>query len=431
MEFKTLENDKIESVKKYTMEFRTLENDTIESIKKGLWKPLFKNRLNDNYHDTYDRTEYELSLWNRIFANNDNEIIIRKNTYPFNFGEDTEQFVIWIRDINKDPGIRNIVEMIKKDYLDKDYVIYINKISYRSIQSILHYHVIIKNPSAPFYLKKLIVIHNYGNTEPIIKFPVLEKLLPNQNLSINSNKLSQIGFINSINFGNNLKQIYELNDEIISDSIFLSNSINTCCETMKNIIIGLFGSDNQHIIQTDEILREMDNISLKQNNNITIIEHIEKYNNILNKIETIFGSNKTILNHKNIVSSLFNNYSSLQSYNDMGTDYKNILDKNTQIEFDTTTKILYNLLVENYQKQLSNQIEKFINYLISCDNKLILCSTDHLLVFMLVKYFSFKSGTCFDYIIPESLSNIRIEEWSDGIIKIFYNNWYLGKKLTN
>ena len=91
--------------------------------KKGFWRPFFKKRIGGSYFNHNERNEYENNLRNRLFDNNTNNIIISENSYPFNFGENVEQYVIWIRDINEDPGIEKISELIKNKYPNKDYLV--------------------------------------------------------------------------------------------------------------------------------------------------------------------------------------------------------------------------------------------------------------------------------------------------------------------
>jgi hypothetical protein len=77
------------------------------------------------------------------------------------------------------------------------------------------------------------------------------------------------------------------------------------------------------------------------------------------------------------------------------------------------------------------EIEQIISYFENLNCNLIMYSTHNTLVFILAKYLSFINNINFDFELPSYLSNIRIEEWSDGIIKIYYNNWFLGNQISN
>ncbi len=68
------------------------------------------------------------------------------------------------------------------------------------------------------------------------------------------------------------------------------------------------------------------------------------------------------------------------------------------------------------KKDLQHIIESVNNY----DKKLILCSSHDSLISIIAKYYAIDNNIYDDLELPHYLSNVRIEQWSDNIIRIFY-----------
>lgn len=110
------------------MDFKTVENISLDVRKKGQWKPIFTSRFKETYFDLATRYQYEIELGDRIFSTSD-AIVIVKNEYPLNFGNDVDQHVIWINKskINVDSvSIDDIAKLFENQFPGKDYIIYIN-----------------------------------------------------------------------------------------------------------------------------------------------------------------------------------------------------------------------------------------------------------------------------------------------------------------
>lgn len=401
------------------MEFRTVDNSAKESLKKGFWMPLFKSRYNEKYFDKNRRREYENNLRKKLFSGG-SDIVISKNYYPFNFGNGVEQYVIWINDCKKDPGIKEIVDIVEKTYPNWDYNVYVNLCEYRSIKSILHYHAILKSPSEPFHLEKLIVFHRHGNREPIFTFPAIEKII---NRSYPYAKLLPVGHENSYKFGSDLKNIYGLDKKFISNSVFQTSPVFRCVETIQNIMAAM-GAKNNILInkQLKPILSdEINNLSEKN-----IIFRTE-YENILERLDDKFGFTKYPNKDRNRrMMDIYDFHSSIQCYRDMGIDMEKYIDR----EFENTLNIacteLYNFVSYHNQLYLQDELNDLISNTMSGNTNLVVCSTHDVLIFILVKYFACKNNISYNFGLPHYLSNIRIEKWSNGVIRIFYGNNYLG-----
>ncbi|AYV85617.1 MAG: putative ORFan [Satyrvirus sp.] len=402
--------------------------------KKGLWRPLFKTRYVAKYYDTNKKDEYEHGLYNRLFGDNDNSIVIRKNMYEFNLGKDLEQFVVWIRDKHNDPGIDHIVKIIEEEYPDMDYNIYLNKPENKTIKNIQHYHAILKNPSQ-IYLKKIIILVRHANREPITKLPSIEKLLNNDNMTTNSDaKLLPIGHQNSIKFGDDIRKIYELDDNFISNMVFLSSPFERCRDTLTNIATGLKLKVNFEIIDTEKLKIESKHYVVKFEDITGEFDKLFfKYEKLIDKLGNIFGFQnefseddlKNNINRRLKLAKLYDYYSSMACYKDMGIDTIKFMDEELEKEFEEATLNVYNIMHHNNQFMISSHIKNIISDLINLDSNLVIGCTHDTLIFIIAKFFSHIHKTNFNYELPHYLSNIRIEEWTDGVFRIYYNNWLL------
>ena len=102
------------------------------------------------YTDKYERikqnygNKYEKYLFKKVFKNNCNFSFLI-NEFPYNLKKGLKHYVFWINPriehkINNDM----IYYLISKKVCDGEYIIFENPISSRSIKSIRHFHVIIK-----------------------------------------------------------------------------------------------------------------------------------------------------------------------------------------------------------------------------------------------------------------------------------------------
>ena len=413
------------------MNFGTIERSSLISISKGNWKPMFKPIVPKNYGGE----EYENILYQELFSQHNQDTIFVKNIYPINLGNNLERYVIWIRNQSNDIGIEKIEELISQKYPDMDYYIYSNLPELRTITHIIHYHTMIKNPSPPAYLEKLIVLVRHGNREPNFKLPAIEKILENSSLNYSSDaKLLPIGHQNSIKFGKDIKEIYQLNDLFTSNPILLTSPYTRCKETLLDIcagldiqkkelieteILGLTVRDN--VIKFDDIDGEIDGLYLKYSH---IIDHLDQIFEIKRKY-----SDKDLEDAKFRrlrLTQLYEVYSNVVCYREMGIDIGQFMSPKFEKEFNEATLIVFNTLYRYHQFLIPDQMEEIMKYVSNLDSNLVIGSTHDSFIFILVKYLSNKFGINFNYELPHYLSNIRIEQWSDGESRMYYNNWYLG-----
>jgi phosphohistidine phosphatase SixA len=272
-------------------------------------------------------------------------------------------------------------------------------------------------------LTHLIIIHRHANKEL---------------LDINSNdadiKLLPIGHKKSMQFGIDIKLAYALNNEFMSDAIFLTSPKIRCRETINGIINGL-GLSDPIIHESDKLTFGLsgENALEKACTDENIILLFDKYDDITRKVESILPINHpgtdTIdgpVGKLLILFQLCDYYDLLQCYQDVKKN--KYYDGQFKIDLDAAVKKIRNVLSHYYQLTYHNVFAELIDHVISLPNKLIICSTHDSVLFPLVKYLSYSSNQNNDnndLELPNYLSNIRIEEWSDGMIKIYYDNLLL------
>ena len=347
------------------MEFHTIESMAERISFKGDFLPTFKFRFTENYLDNINREQYEKELFVELFSNEELDFVINTNKYPFNFGSNLEQKIVWIR--YSDPGIEQIQRFVEEFYPSSDWIIYLNKPKHRSIKSILHYHVVLRPQSEPLKLKKLITIFRHGHRQPITRFPVIESFI---GANIDNSKdaetkicdahLLECGFNHGVEFGLELKKIYQLNDSLTYD--FVSSPVKRCVDTTKAVSIGLGIDLNE--IKTDPVLKFVFSIQdyydfdtyLKENYS----ELYSQYLSLADEIETHLGYRiKTPMD-------LYETHNGFLCYTNLGIDMKQFFDDNDHKKLLVLMKTLYNLFYEYCIKNIPSfsSSDKIINDLI-------------------------------------------------------------------
>lgn len=400
------------------MDFKVADLCAEKNIKKGFWKPEFKSRFNNDYFDFSNRENYEKELRNRLFKNESDKIVILPNAYPFILSVKCEQFVIWINDANKDPGIEKIATAIEQAHPQYDYHVLLNSEKYRSIKSILHYHAIIKLKEIPVKLTKLIIFHRHGNREAIVKFPIFDNTPYNFDAS-----LLDIGKKNAYQFGKDIKNIYKIDQHLFNKFNFTTSPVKRCEETLENILNGL--EINHKVYHWTKLYfgheRSVYQI-IDQNPEMKLMN--EKYSPLIEKICKLFNIPE---NEKYSCHFLYDIHSSIQCYKDTCSDIINkFLTPELDKEINDATTESYNLFIQLLSDHLSSQLKNIIDEVNNNHAKFSICSTHDTLVFSLAKYLANKNNIKYNFELPHYLSNIRIETWSDNSHRIYYNNWYLG-----
>ena len=418
------------------MKFTTIETAALSIRKKGSWQPLFKSRFMEKYFDDTKRCEYEKNLFERLFGNNNEDIIMNVNAYPINFGPGLKQYVIWIRNADQNPGIDYVEKYVSGLCSNMDYIVYINKPEFRTIDSILHYHLVIKNSHDPIFLKKLIVFHRHGNREPIYKLPLFENATDstiNIDYDFNS-KFLPCGYNSAVEFGSMLKNIYSLDSEFLANAVFLTSPFDRCRDTMKGIIDGFGLSLEINIMDADQLKSEIIDSKRKILPPITKLELLyDDYIDLMTDVENCLSLQNKYTNnirtpHDKItaLTYIYDYCSALQCYQDSGININDKISIKSQTLLSHANKKVNNILCDMLQQILSSEVEKIISFAKNFDNSLVMCSTHDSIVFILAKYFAKENGIDFEFELADYLSNFRIEEWSNATIRIYYNNWYLG-----
>lgn len=404
------------------MELKTVQTYVSKIKTKGHWKPLFKTRFVDFNYYIDDKKRYENDLRNKLFRKIDHWIVICNNNYPFNLGEDLEQLIVWIRD--GDPGIDFITKLVEKHYPGRDYIVSLNQYQYRSIKSILHYHVILKEPSPPFYLEKLIIFHRHANRGPISKIPVFEKLRNDGSVETSNIHLPllPIGHQNALRFGKDLREIYSLSRQFLLRSICFSSPYLRCIQTSQNVLKGL--ETNIDIIVNNSLKFAIDTEAPTLIGNLNESKCLSQH-----YLPLIKRLNEALQVEISDILEIHNIYSSIRCYRDLGIDVNQYLDPELEKELNEATYQVLNFFNKHCQKLHYQELQDTISFFDSVDQNLILCSTHDTLIFLLAKYYEMNNGMDYCLEIPDYLSNIRIEKWSDGVTRVYYNSFYLGKKV--
>lgn len=408
---------------------KSVEYSSMNHKTRGNWRKLFKARYNSHYANNQNNINYELILRRQIFEVDNEDIVINLNNYPYLFGDNMQQYVIWIREEENDPGIDWIFDTIKEMHPNMDIMIYINDPLDRSIKSILHYHAIIKNPSPPLYLQKLIIFNSCRTINPEFKIPLFEEILYDRPI-YEGDVLSNY-YTDFTEYVHHLINTYELDTDFILQSIFLATP-NQKYQKIPKLFADAFKMHAKSIHIVDYL--DMENILLANeivNRNDTYHHLYQKYSNVITHLENIICLENKYSNYKSNadeISALWyvcSLYHTIQTYKYLGINVDGFISEFMQSLLTEATTKIYNYLCQNYSDIIVPVIEDIIHRVCSMDSQLIHCTTDNKLLFILAKYYGNKKGFLQDLEIPESIASVRIEEWSDGIRRVYYNNWLL------
>jgi len=349
----------------------------------------------------------------RIFEDPNLDIVISPNKYPFSIGKNITQQIIWIKqwprnlDWNKS-NITEIVDLIDRTYPDMDYCILLNTPENRTIKSILHYHVMLKPMSEPdLHLQRLIVLHAGSSSE----------IVETQNLLSDSLSGSSIsGYRDAIRLGSDLKQIYQLTDTMLTNFVYYVSSNCLSKKTSKGVTKGLGLSS----LEYDTELENKLGFVLGEDDLNRIKEQLSDLSTSNAKYQSVFQSLKEQFQTEDLMT-ICESYLRLSDQKDLDIFF-------TQEQHREITKTLteiYNKILDNCLSQMKSILKQILFYLTGDPHALIMCSTSRLIVFAMAKHLNGGSPQL-QLNLPQVLSNIRIEEWSDGETRVWYDNYYLG-----
>jgi hypothetical protein len=332
--------------------------------------------------------------------------------------------------------------MVDSNYPNYDWMVFLNKPSCRSIPDILHYHILLKSATSlqndqslvshkipypfPLSLNKLVIINRHANRYPILKFPDMERRLNSTNLNPNFDAdLTDTGKMNSKIFGTDMAKIYKLDDDFIENNLLLSSPVNRCIETLSNIGEGL-GIIATPICCDDLLYDAMWNHESKESFSQSpgMILLYERYSGLLDRLQHIFKG-KGWGTGCNRIMNLYDYYCSIVSYNEMGFDMKAIINESDFMQLKSNVTSLYNSYGELLAEYCNHYFRKILDW-INKPYNLIICTTHDTNVFLIAKHLQKLFDDKNQLNLPYYLSNVRIEYWSDGIIRAYYDNYYLG-----
>jgi hypothetical protein len=383
----------------------------------------------------------------------DDNIYVTINNYPYIGPNNLKSYVIWVLD-NKKYDNKYIELLLQKKYLinkkQNDYIIFKNPKTLKTVKSIEHHHLLIRNHDDTILLKKnmqlkkLIILARHGPREPLIFPSKLDiSMWKNNKLDfytqVNNAELTELGKNYSILAGNELMNGYNNYikfDELKEQEIYVgSTNFKRTIATTENYLLG---------------------IGLKTNFTLHILEEInllEKYRNKLHELEKIINVDfdKYFLTNFNLqIKEIFGveikyskDYFDLYSVINIYKLHKIPLPREWTSTLDLNLKDIsinyYNKLFES--KISTSLVDKLLDKIVSLLNNeqikfSFLCSHDVILM-ALVKYFQPKQI----YNVPDFCSLIRFELWtftfeddmysSNNLIRIYYDSIIIKEIIFN
>jgi hypothetical protein len=122
--------------------------------------------------------------------------------------------------------------------------------------------------------------------------------------------------------------------------------------------------------------------------------------------------------------SIYDLHSSLHCYNELNYN----VDNNLLKIVDDLACHIYNIYYKHYNINHNNH-EEFLKYILEFPSTYNVFCTHDTMVFGLAKYLQKLNKNDYNISLPIYCSNIRIEEYDDEKIRIFYNNHYIGSLL--
>lgn len=436
------------------MSFKTVQNTSEDYRITGWWRIIFKVRVGKTYDQIAKTVGHESLVFEKVFGANSDPIVIRPNDYPLSCGPDVEQYVVWIRSLELDPGIDEVSTLISKLYPNRDYIVYLNKQSDRSIKTIRHYHAIIRSKPIPMSpiptLSKLIVFYRHANRQPIIKLPRFEYMLatldPNHRPSIELNRNPQLlpcGINNAITFGQDMLAVYGPYTELFDHTLALTSPYDRCRDTARAVLRGL-GINTS--VADDPILRPHALNDIKKHLTVYLDldlstlakadELYESYTGLAAEVEAGAELGSMYINAESSTSGylwslslLGDYYTNLLCYMEMGVDVSKHISPESVLKLKLAAEHTYNFLFDIYRRPMAIYITQLLAMTLTADETAVLCSTHDTYIFLLLRHLACINGLDTDFTFSDYLSNIRIELWSDGVSRVYYGSQYLGSQV--
>ena len=155
----------------------------------------------------------------------DENLYLTINNYPYRGPNNLKSYVIWVLDNKKYNNKYIELLLLKNCIINKtknDYIIYKNPILLKTVKSIEHHHLLIRDNDdinlKNMNLKKLITIVRHGPREPLIFLSKLDNSMwksnnTDYNTQVYNAELTELGKIYSYYAGNELMNGYKNNIE--------------------------------------------------------------------------------------------------------------------------------------------------------------------------------------------------------------------------
>ena len=271
--------------------------------------------------------------------------------------------------------------------------------------------------SIPVYLTKLTVFFRHADRYPTGKIPYLEDVLANQGITYESGQLMPKGRDAALAFGQKLRQVYDLSP-IIADTVCTSSPVRRCVETAALVLQGLGIMapitiapvlNFSPVINTDRILDQLPKLRevaldmIEQTSVQLALSYVP-----LPQAWSFF-----------VVSKLMN---IMTAYEGLGLDIDQFLGADLWFELKVVGTAAANWLFRWLAERNQEAVRAVLDLAAQSSGKLVLCSTHDTVLFTLAQYYRLKYDYPTDIEVPGYLASIRIELWSDGSERVFYNN---------
>lgn len=285
----------------------------------------------------------------------------------------------------------------------------------------LCYDILIKPAPIPGsitpHLTKLTVFFRHADRYPTGKIPHIDNILANQGIEYDPGQLMPKGIDKALAFAHNLECVYDLSP-IVCDTACMSSPVRRCIETADYVLQGLGITTQINIapILDATLIIDVESVS----NHLPALHEaaldlIEQVSARLNLSYVPLPQARAFF----VVSKLMNN---MTAYQGMGFDVSQLLGADLWFELKVIGTAAANWLFSLLAEQNRLVVRAVLDVANQSPSKLVLCSTHDTILFTLAQYYRLRHSYPTVIEVPGYLASIRIELWSDGCERVFYNN---------
>jgi hypothetical protein len=397
------------------MKFIVVQHTKDDIIIKGNWLPKFCQRVIP-YTDTIPDMDAHIENLRKDIFKNDDDVVVTPNEYPYYSEIDSVNLIGWVNEKFNNFNLEWFQKYVDQVYPNKDYLIWINSPENRSIKSIEHCHILLANPQPKRSLRKLTVFIRHGDREPIMTLKKYQIELTENGHHGNA-QLTENGKKTARKIARQIKEIYQF-WEIPR---YATSPVSRCVDTINAIREEL---GNNEIEEDERLHFYYKEESYKKEYSCSPESKYfrQKYKSLFKKLKEEFD-----FEHDYLIE-LYSLYSSLRCYYEAGYNLDNELDLFEELM--GACREICNAYAKYMTRYFNDHLYDIVDAICSYPDKIrFFCTHDHF-IFQMAHCLMKVNGLNFDLELPEYCSNIRVEEWDDGYRRIFFNNYFIGHKLS-